>query len=448
MIAGTSVKLLQPLRLREFRILFSAFVVSKIGDGIYVVALAWQVLAISNSPKALALVGLCWSASQVLLLPVTGVVADRVDRRHLMIVGDVLSMAAISGMGLLSLTGGLTIPMVAALAAVYGAGQALFRPSSMALVPMVVPADLQMEANALDQFVRPVSLGVVGPILGGVLLAVASPGVAFLVDSATFAFSALMVSRLQKRGAADKEPRVSTRRDLGELLRYVRSQRWLLVGFIASLLSMLAVWGPWETLVPYLVRNELGGSAFDLALVFGAAGLGSVVAAVTMGRRGELPKRAITVLYLAWAFSMFSIAVFGGVSSLWQAMLVAAFAQGSFAVLLILYFTIMYRLVPDRLLGRVLSLDELMSLGGLPLSFALIGPAAALLGARLTMVVGGVAGGVITLLLLFMPGTRDPERDGRLAEPANPGDSQAMTDDSDRDSLAEALDGATPEERS
>ena len=85
-------------------------------------------------------------------------------------------------------------------------------------------------------------------------------------------------------------------------------------------------------------------------------------------------------------------------------------------VLVVLWYTVMQRLVPQELLGRVSSLDWVMTTAGVPLSFAIVGPAAAAYGARTVLVVAGILGGAATLAFMFVPGARDPERDGRLAD--------------------------------
>jgi hypothetical protein len=182
----------------------------------------------------------------------------------------------------------------------------------------------------------------------------------------------------------------------------------------AGLVSLLAVWGPWEVLVPYVVRNDLDGSAADLGLVFGAGGLGSVAVALAMGQRGRLPRRAMTVLYLTWAVGMLMTAGFGLVSAVWQAMCVAFISESCITALVVIWFTLLQRLVPGHLLGRVSSLDWLISIGGVPLSFAVVGPLASAFGADATLIGAGLIGAAVTIAFMLFPGARDPERDGSL----------------------------------
>jgi predicted MFS family arabinose efflux permease len=282
---------------------------------------------------------------------------------------------------------------------------------------MIVPGDMLVEANSLAQVVRPAAMSIVGPVLGGLLIGAFGPGWAFGVDAATFAFSAVMILLIRTKGRAtrDAEEHSSPWQDLVEGIRFTRRERWLFVGLLGALVSLLAAWGPWETLVPYVVRNDLGGSAADLGLVYGAGGVASLAAALIVGQRGKLPRRAITTMYWAWAIALFAMAGLGIAHAVWQAMLVALVSESSLTVLIVIWYTLMQRLVPQELLGRVSSLDWVMTTAGVPLSFAIVGPAAAAFGAQTVLVGAGIAGGLITLAFMFVPGARGPERDGRLA---------------------------------
>jgi predicted MFS family arabinose efflux permease len=304
------------------------------------------------------------------------------------------------------------------LAAVYGAGDALFGPANSAIVPDLVPAEHLVEANSLAQFVRPFSATLVGPMIGGVLVATLGAGWAFLADAGTFAFSAAMILAMRARpGAREGEEPTSVWHDLLEGFRYVRSRTWLWASMTAAAVSLLCFWGPFDVLVPFVVKNELKASAFQLGLVFGAGGVGSVVAAASTGQRA-LPRRPLSVMYFTWTFGTVLLVGFGLARSIWPMLIVSAACSACFTIVLVYWYTLVQRLVPSSLLGRVSSLDWLVSTAGVPLSFALVGPIAAAIGARQTLILAGVAGAIVILaFLIFIPGTRGPERDGSLVGP-------------------------------
>src|SRR5689334_1510748 len=148
------VRLLEPLRHRDFRLLWGGMCISLLGDGVFMVAMAWQVYALSNAPTALSIVGIAMTIPTIVFLLVGGVLSDRFDRRRLMLIADVGRCAAVGIMALLALTGMLELWHIAVLVAVYGVGAAFFGPAFDAITPEVLPADQLGQANALDQLVR------------------------------------------------------------------------------------------------------------------------------------------------------------------------------------------------------------------------------------------------------------------------------------------------------
>ena len=220
--------MLRPLRDRDFRLLWAGMTVSLLGDGVYLVAVAWQAYDVSNSPAALAVTGIAWTLPTVLLLPFGGTLSDRIGRRPLMITADLLRAAAVGVISVLSLSGHLEIWHLVALSAMFGVGEALFGPSFTAIVPEILPRDLLLEANALDQTMRPLAFQFAGPALGGLLVGVWGPGSAFALNAATFLVSAACVALMRVRRVAAREDEPSSMlEDMREGLAYARGQTWL-----------------------------------------------------------------------------------------------------------------------------------------------------------------------------------------------------------------------------
>ena len=411
------VGVLRPLQHRDFRLLWLGQTVSMIGDGIYIFAIAWFIYKDLNaSPALFSFVGAAWSIPQVLLLMATGALSDRMDRRHLMIIGDLLRLLAITAIGTLIIMDAMTAPLLIALVVPYGAGQAIFWPAFSSIIPMIVPEEQLVEANSIGQTMRPLAMIVIGPILGATVVAVASTGWAFLLDALTFAVSAVCIAMMRVRATPKAEgEQTHLWADVREGIAYVRSTPWIKWGLLAGMVSLFCVWGPWETLVPFVVADQMSGTEFQLALVFGAGGVGSIIASLYMAQRGGLPRRALTVMYIAFAIGMGMTTFFGIVANVPQAMVVALIAEGAISVLVVIWFTAMQRLVPNELLGRVSSLDWMITILGAPISFLVVGPAAAAFGADAVLIVAGILGAGSALAFMLMPGARGPEQDGSLA---------------------------------
>ena len=412
------LKILVPLRHADFRLLWTGMTVSLRGDGITTIALAWQAYELSDAPTAFSMVGFSMAVPHVILLLVGGAVSDRFDRRKVMLAADVVRMVAVTALGLLSLSGHIQIWHMMVLAALYGAGTAFFGPAFDAIVPDLVPEDELPQANSLDQFVRPAAFRMLGPALGGWLIAGFSgrAGDAFLIDGFTFAISiaCLTLMRSRRRQPDEDEVPASMVAEIKEGFAYVRTQVWLWGTFLAATLAYLIFWGPAEVLLPYIVKEEMGRSASDLGFIFALGGIGAMLAAVVMGNR-EMPRRHMTFMYLVWTLSTLMVAGYGLATLPWQAMVFAFLFNALESAGLIVWITTKQRLVPGRLLGRVSSFDWFISIGLVPLSYAFTGPVAEAFGARTTLVAAGLLGGLVTISFLFLPGMRSIERSGLLA---------------------------------
>lgn len=417
----TRVKLVRPLRLREFRLLWTGMTLSLLGDGVLLVALAWQAYEVSNEPAAMSLIGVALTVPQVILVLFGGVVSDRFERRRVMLTADLVRGGCLAALAWLSISGALGLWHMVLFAAVYGSASAFFMPAFDALVPQLVPAEELIEANALDQFVRPAMLWLLGPALGGLLVATAGAGWAFALDAATFAASAFCL-HLLTRIPAEAGDAISIHAVLSELregFTFVRSKPWLWATFTAATITYLLFLGPIEVLLPYLVKNEFNGGAHDLGMILAVAGIAALASALVVGQTG-LPRRTMTFTYLAWTVATLSVAGYGLAQNKWQAMGAAALI-GSFETLgAIAWITTKQRLVPRQLLGRVSSFDWFISTALVPLSYAITAPVAVAFGTRPTLIGAGVLGAAVTLSFLLVPGVREPDRRAALETGLSP----------------------------
>jgi MFS family permease len=407
-------KILRPLSIPDFRLLWTGMAVSMLGDGVTYVALAWQVYDLSNVPTAMSVVGVAWTLPMLVFLLIGGVVSDRFDRRRVMIASDVVRGLSVAAIGALAVSGRLELWHIFGLIAIYGTGESFFWPSFGAVVPDLVPRGMLVEANSLEQFVRPVMFQLAGPALGGFAIAAFEHagwgiGPVFFVDACSFAFSAACLASMRARPRM-KEESPSMLSEIAEGFRFVRSQTWLWATLCMALVSLLFFIGPFEVLLPFVIKNEVGGGADDVGLVFATGGVGSIVASLLMAQRG-LPRRHIRFMYLAFALEITGVAGYAFVSQTWQAMAIALFASGLATAAMVVWGTLMHKLVPPELQGRVRSVDWLVSIGLVPVSFAITGPVAEAIGVERTLLAAGMIGGAVTLAFMLIPALYDTERD-------------------------------------
>lgn len=412
------MRVLGPLRERDFALFAVGTLVSLLGDGIYLVALPFAVLGLDGGAGELAAVGLAWSLGMVGFLVAGGLLADRHDKRRQLMAADAVRLLAVGAAGALSLAGTLEIWHLVALSFVFGAGEGLSGPAMSAIIPELVPAETLVEANALEQSLKPIALRFVGPALGGVTVALIGVGGALLVDAATFAVSIGCLLAMRARIPVHEGGREPLVRQVREAAVFVRGQTWLWATLVMASLALLVFYGPTEVLLPLRVDRDLGGTAGQFGLVLAAEGIASVIGTMAVGHFG-MPRREVTVLYWVWGMAGFALIGFALAGAVWQLVLFS-FVFGLFAGAgNPIWATMMQVRVPPTLRGRVSSLDWLVSTALTPASFALTGPAAAAFGAQAVLLVSGILAGGVTLVMLYaVPGLRAEDGGVTRAEAA------------------------------
>ena len=384
-------------------------------------ALAWQAYTISNAPTALALLGIAMTVPLIALLLFGGVISDRHSRRRVMLLADAMRAILLALLAALALGGTLALWQMMVIVALYGSAQAFFDPASDAILPELLPAWQLGQANALEQVVRPLALRLAGPALGGVLVGVLGPGSAFLADGATFVVSAATLWSMSARAAV--APASAPRGGPGS----PRAASCVRASPTCAATSGCGEPSPapasptccsWDR--PRCCCRSWSSMSWaetecSSAWCWAPGGLGSVACALAMARSG-LPSRSITFIYAVWALATLAVAGYGLATAIWQLMLASLAFNLLETAGTIVWATIKQRHVPGHMLGRVSSLDWLISIGLLPVSFALTAPLSAALGVRATLIGAGVAGAAATLGGLLLPGMRAVDR--TLARPA------------------------------
>jgi hypothetical protein len=403
--------LLRPLAERDFRLLWAGQAISLLGDGVLTVALAWQTLQLSSSPTALALVMFARATPRIVLMLLGGVISDRLPRRLVMLAADLVQALAVAVIALLAAGDQLRLWHLVVLGAVASAASAFFLPASTALLPELLATDLLLPANALSTSSRVLAAQFAGPALGGLLIAAAGTAAAFAVDAASFLVSVATLAMLRTR----PEPRPASERttgmlqEVGEGLAYARGQPWIWVTLVVAAFANFLVGGPLQVLLPVIV-NRLGAGAGSLGLVYSAFGVGGGLAVLLAGQLG-VPRKRVTAMYAVWIPSGLVVAGIG----LARGVVALALLYGLVGLLFefgnLIWTTLLQERVPARVLGRVSSLDWLISVGTQPIAIAATGPLAAAVGATAVLVVGGLISVPTSVAGLLWPGVRDPDRE-------------------------------------
>ena len=378
--------MLGTLKTRNYRMLWIGQSISHLGDQFHLIALPWLVLSLTHDPFQLGLVLALAGVPRAAVMLFGGAFADRHSPRLIMLVSDVLRFLLVGGLSATVLTGGIRLWMVYALAAIFGLMSGIFMPAAEATLPRLLESDqleggnaLMMGADQLAQFVGPALAGTVIALFGtasggGQAGSLTGVGVAFAVDALSFAASAGTLLRMAAVPARAAGAGDSPLRAIAEGLRYTMSQpvlRWMLALLAAA--NFLVI-GPLMVGVPVLAQTRFtqGATAFGLLIsAYGLGNLGGMIAAGFTGRpSSRLFCRLVLALFAGFGLVIGSLAF---ITSVWIGVILLAVLGLGNGYIAVVLMTLLQRIAPAHLLGRLMSLVILAMLGVTPISTALAG---------------------------------------------------------------------------
>lgn len=396
-----------PLRDRNFRLLFTGRVIDQLGDAVSPAALTLAIVIATHSSAGLALVLVCALLPKIILLPLGGVAADRVGPRRVAMAADVVSGAAQLSIGLSLLAGHINFPLIAMAAAVKGAASAFGTPATLPLVAGTTDSDGRQAANSLMSIaVSATSLA--GPALAGVLIFTVGAGWAFVLDAATFGFSACTLALTKVRPV--QVPRRSLRGDLAAGWAQVRARTWYWTSLIGHGTWNFAA-GMLATTGPLIAVTELGGKTVWLAALQASA-VGYLTGAFIAGRTKV--NRAILVGNIGLMSYAAPLVLFAVAAPAWAVVAAYGLAMACLGFLNPIWQTAVQQQVPAEVLARVSAYDWLVSIGATPLGYVL-GPVLAR-EYGYTWPLTGAA--VLVLITLAIPVSLPEVRNMRLHYPA------------------------------
>jgi MFS family permease len=357
------MRVLEALRHRDFRLLWSGQTVSQIGDAAFVVALGWRAFTLTDKASSLGIVLMVEALGLVTTLLIGGVLADRYSRKLLLIGSDGARAVVIALLAAADATGHLTFGLLIAFVALHGLASGLFQPAFGGIIPLLVEEPSLGSANALIGISRQAAF-VVGPAIAGLIYSAAGSSAIFAVDAATFVASATFLAFAQPR-VYERGPAESLGTELTSGFRYVARVPWLWITIGTFSIVLLVGYAALQVLLPKLVREAWGGGVGSYGLLFTLQGVGMVAGSVVLGQTAPTRGRGI-LIYSLFVVNSGCGALLG--LSPWFAgaavlQIIRGFCIG-FAITL--WDTMLMVRVPQQMLSRVISMDWFGSLGLLP----------------------------------------------------------------------------------
>lgn len=416
--------LFRSLANRNFRLFFVGQGISVIGTWMQMTAVVWLVWRLSHSPWLLGFVGFASRIPAVAVAPFAGVLVDRVDRHRLVLVTQVLAMLQALMLAGLMFSGHLAIWHVVALSLVLGFINAVDIPARQSfLVQMLDRRDDLTNAIALNSSMFN-GARLIGPSIAGVLIAAAGEAVCFLLNGLSYiaVIGGLLMMRVEPNPRAGRETAVLD--NLKEGVRYAFG--FAPIRALLLLLALVSLTGAaYPQLLPIFAEEILHGDARTQGFLISSAGAGALVGALYLARR-----RSVRGLgrVIGWAPSVFGagLIVMALSQRLWLTLAVMPVIGLGLMVQMASTNTVLQTIVDDDKRGRVMSFYSMAFMGMVPLGSLLAGSLAHLLGAPLTLVIGGVccmAGSAAFMRRLpFLRELVHPiyVRKGIIAEPASP----------------------------
>lgn len=378
---------LRALQSRNYRRFASGQLASLIGTWMQTVAQSWLVYRLTDSPLLLGLTGFAGQIPVFVLAPLGGVVADRLDRRRILLATQGSSMVLALTLAALTLSGAVEVWHVFTLAALLGVANAFDIPARQAFVVSLVAREALPNAIALNSSMFN-GARLLGPAIAGAVVAAVGEGWCFFINGVSYiaVLAALVGIRVPHRARA--HPNVSAWDSVVEGFAF--AWRTPPVRDLLGLLGLVSLMGmPYAVLMPIVADRVLGAGASGYGLLMSASGLGALGGAATLAVRRTVRGLGLWVAVAAGAFGLCLIA-FSLSRTLWLSALLLVPAGFFMMIEMAASNTLIQAMVPDRLRGRVMAVYSMMFMGMAPLGALMAGVLAEPIGAPGTIAIGGV----------------------------------------------------------
>jgi MFS family permease len=377
------------LRYRNYRLFFCGQSVSLIGTWMQQIAMSWLVYRLTNSAFLLGVVAFCSQIPAFVLSPLTGVLADRLNKRRILIVTQTVAMAQAFLMAALTLAGVIQVWQVILLGILLGCVYSLDIPARHSfLIDMVEGKEALGNAIALNSSMFN-SARLVGPSLAGIIIAYSSEGICFLLNGVSFIFviGSLFAMRIAKSRPVARESRLL--HDLMEGLAYTFG--FAPIRSILMLLSVSSLMGmSYIVLMPVVAKDVLQGGPQTLGFLMAASGVGALLATVYLASREDV-LRLGKMLPISTAIFAIGLVGFSFSRVLWLSLPLLFMAGFGMMVQMALSNTVLQVIVEDDKRGRVMSFYMMSLMGMAPLGSLIAGFLASRIGVPHTLTIGGIA---------------------------------------------------------
>ena len=383
------------LRYGNCRLLLGSQLVSLVGTWMQTIAQGWLIYRLTHEPAMLGAVTFTALAPAFLLSPLAGLVVDRVDPRRIAVATQVGLLLQAAILGILTVTGRITIPAIFVLSGIMGVINAFDLPTGRVLVTRTVPKEALPNAIALVSAIFHASR-IVGPSIAGFVVAFSGEGWCFLLNAFSYLASLAGLWAMRLPAAAARTSPGSLGEHLQEGFTYLRRNRkvaqlFLLLGAVCLLAF------PYTTLLPAFAKSVLATDARGLGWIMAASGVGATLGAMVLAAKKDTEGLTRTMLLATFALGILLVG-FSLTRSLWGSSLLIVPVAWAMVTHMTSNNTLVQMTVPESLRGRVMALHGMVFLGAVPVGSLAGGLIASRLGVPVTLALGGLGCSAAALL--------------------------------------------------
>ena len=385
----------QVLAQRDFGLYWASLLFSAVGTQISTVAIAWQVYEITNSPFQLGLTGLFRALPVMILSLPGGVLADRVDRRRLLIVTQSLAMLLALVLALLTSSGHVRVWHIYAITFLSGAVGIFDSPARAAMIPALVPSEQLASAYALNITWRQTA-SLAGPFVGGIVIGLFGIAASYYIDSITFLGVITCLFFMRVRATAPVEKKESPVQSVRAGFHFIRDNSVILA--LMAMDACVNFFGAYRAMMPAFARDILGTGPTGLGALLGVPAFGALLGSGIVMSLGNPKHKGRLIISVTLLYTV-GLICFALSRSLWLSLIIV-FAIGVVdAIGETLRDTLIQLTTPDRMRGRVKSFDQVFMSAGAYMGSAQIGAMATLLGVPGALICGGCLGSAAVVVV-------------------------------------------------
>jgi MFS family permease len=385
----------QVLAQRDFGLFWVSLLFSAVGSQISAIAVGWQVYEITSSPFQLGLTGLFRALPVMVFSLPGGVVADRMDRRRLLIVTQALAAILALILGLLTSTGQVRVWHIYVVAFLSGAVGIFDAPARTALIPLLVSREQLASAYALNITWRQIAT-LAGPFLGGIVISAFGISTSYYIDALSFLSVIICLAFMRARPSPPAEKKESPLQSVRGGFNFIRENSAILG--LMSMDTCVNFFGAYRSMMPAIARDILGTGPAGLGALLGVPALGALVGSGVVMVLGNPQHKGKLILWVTWLYTV-GLICFALSRSFTLSLVIVFFLGLVDAIGETLRDTLVQLITPDRMRGRVKSFDQVFMSAGTYLGHAQMGTAATFFGIPGALILGGSLGSAAVLLV-------------------------------------------------